>query len=225
MHYQTAARFQSRQGLAAVALSTLCAAASICHGETIPYGDFAGDHVNFFGVTETHGQTGVAFFGVPSVAGDSLSTQNANFSLLGEDGDFLFLESRLTMEVRAHPGEMINSVTISESGSFAAIGADAVSSVVALAWVDAGGGLLSETFDRTHNGSGSGTWNGSMTFSFAPATSVLITLDNQLFVSSEIDGMASINKAPLSIDIGIVPAPGTLAILGLGTLGMRRRVR
>jgi hypothetical protein len=190
-----------------------------------PYGDFVGDNVEFLDVTEGSPDPG-PFYDFPSPVGDSLVFPATGFQSESLNGGMEFLDSRLTMTIDANPGELISSISVFESGSYVTTGVpgrDSVASVSAIAFVDAGGDIFSDSFNLEWEGDDSGNWQASFTISFDPTDSVQFTLDNQLFTSAVSGFSAYVDKQNITVTANVVPAPGVLALLGLSGLAVRRR--
>ncbi len=213
-------------GLSLFVAAGALAIASVAHAGDINYGDFVTDNMFFTNVTESNTDN-TGLFGFPGVdsAGDGLIFPGTGFQSLSFNGGVDFLDGRLTFTVTADPGQFIESITIAESGSFANSGVTAISSVQTIAFVESGGDLYSDTFGQNWNGDSAGDWQDSLTINFAATTSIVLTLDNRLFTSADADDQAYIDKQNISIHVNMVPVPGTLAVLSLAGLGVRRRTR
>jgi hypothetical protein len=199
------------------ALSISCAASA----GVINYGDFVGDNVGFFDVTEQSTDPG-PLYGFPSPMGDSLEFPGTGFQSSSSGGGSNLLEGRLTMEIVANPGELISSITVTESGAYSNVG-DSTSSVSAIAFAETADGLFDGGFMSQWEDDVAGDWQASFTIAFDPTESVMFTLDNQLFTSAGADWSAYIDKQNITIAVNVVPAPGVLALLGLSGLAVRRR--
>lgn len=180
------------------------------HADVIPYGDFAGDTVNFIGVTEISAEDG-ALYGAPTVDGDSLNfLLPPGFISQSEDGGVDFIDGRLTFMVEAMDGFLINSISVDEFGGYFNFGEGSFSSVTGIAFVQIGDLVLDASFlfsdEATGNDPSFGPWSDGLSIEFDPTESITFFFDNQLFTTAADGGAAFIDKKDIKISVGTVPA-------------------
>ena len=207
---------------------------SSLHADLINYGDFSGDTVDFFQVTENSVEMG-ALYGAPTVNGNTLEyllPGPVGFQSTSNDGDSVGLTGNLTFSVEAQDGFLISSISLEEFGTYFNFGDGSTSSVAAVMQVIAGGNNLMDLFSFTDlsDGVSVGAWMDDLTINFAPTDQIIFNLDNTLFTSSVVGGSSSINKDGITISVGTVPAipepaSGMLLLGGIcfGLVSRRRR--
>jgi len=106
-----------------VSLMVCALATSSAPAASMNWGDFVGDTVIFFDVTETNGEPAL-LFSMPSIAGDTLEVDPVNFFSEVDPGPGSDVtDSTLTTVVKALPGNRIDNLMVSEAGDFTLIGA------------------------------------------------------------------------------------------------------
>ncbi|MEQ1663456.1 MAG: FxDxF family PEP-CTERM protein [Thiobacillus sp.] len=76
-------------------------------------------------VTYQYDDAVVGLFGLPTLAGDSLTFTPTNFKALSSDGQFTNVNSTINVQIFAHTGYTFPGVTVQESGDYYLIGSDA----------------------------------------------------------------------------------------------------
>ncbi len=215
-------------------LTVLVAAAVIANptqADVVCYPDLSGDNVLFQDIVESSMEVG-PLYGNPTVSGDQISFPAAGFAVQSINGDISFMNGRLDMTIRAKPGQLIDSLTFEEFGSFFLQGPDAtaISSAVAMLTADGTNLFGSMTLDTSMPGSDA--WNETMTINFDPTDEVRLVYDSRLFAAAGLGSVAFIDKGGINISVGsfaAVPEPASCSLLGLllvaGCYKCRRRTR
>ena len=200
--------------------------------------------VDFLEFAESSWTDPGATYGEPSNADDELIFW-PGFTAVSSGGDSDLTDVRLKMEVQAHEGHGINTISISETGAYmffgtgtAATNARALIPLATLSILEVDGNLIS-AIDVNAGWSGVsyqlpgdtfGGWSGGLTIDVAGGlvgtayagglvTRVGFAFNNALYTQSEIGTTAFIDKKKVSIGVDtVVPEPGTMALLGVGAL-------
>jgi hypothetical protein len=182
-------------------------------------------------------------------------TPTAQFTATSSDGHsndpddsnsaFAISEGQLTQVLITNPAGL-GLITIGETGHYnlksfggiANVGASATSTLTFVNGPQAGntltqvldlnGATAGQDLDVTQTGVGTiadTNWTGSTTFNAGTATSVILTLDNDLSAFSQSGTLAVISKNRVDISVGAVPEPTTAALLGVDALIFARRRR
>lgn len=216
------------------------------NADMISYGNFTGDSVSFFGVTENTLMPGLPPYGAPTVSGNEMV-----FDMLGlvrqADGDpctpfpvMSFMNGHLSMNVQADPGNVLQSVEIRIGGSHSVFGPDsfARANLTADARDSVSGNLVSgmalfQSAPTIGFDVNDGPWSATLTLLLDSVSAVDFDLNSQLmaFAGTAGYGNGFINADFLSIkfnaSIVAVPEPGSAFMLvgGFGFLFTRNRRR
>lgn len=197
----------------------------------VPWSNPNGSGTNF---QWANGGSRNGLFGSPTlVNGDTFVFFPSGFRAQSVGGGSNLVEDRLEFELYAAPGFNITNIRISEFGDYGVIGEGSS--------VSAGGSLIVTNLDNfdvatnaivTQPGSpiteeGFGNWRGDAAVELVGWSRVKVIVDNDLIAISGQGGIAYIEKKVFGsgISIQIVPAPGSLALVGLGGMMMLRRRR
>ena len=176
-------------------------------------------------------------FGSPTlVGGDTFVFFPSNYRAQAVNGQTVEVEDRLEFDLFVHTGYKLTGIQISEYGDYGVLGNGSYVS-------DNGGLFLTNTQNfavasgqiTTNPGSpittqGFGNWNGTASVTIDPNqgdwTQIHFVLDNNLTAFAADGGLAYIEKKVFGsgIIITLVPAPGSMALAGMGgLLALRRR--
>jgi hypothetical protein len=227
-------------------------------GTPINYGNLIGDNVLYKSIIEDSSTDPTPLFGAPSISGDSLLFNPVSFGSSSGNGAFDITDGTLTSTLEAFSGNVIEKLLFAERGDYTLAGngtANTNATVAAIMFiritkadyhaitpVTGNVSMLFSPSDGTYNlVDDRGTlvpWYGSLAVDLTAmlagagvsgrATSVDITLDNQLMTFSEPGTLAYIKKKEaegISIT-AIVPEPSTFALLAIGAISLlayRRR--
>lgn len=172
-------------------------------------------------------------FGSPTlVGGDTFVFFPSGFRAQSTNGNSVIVGDRLEFDLFAAPGFQVSGIRINEYGDYGVVGEGSS--------VSAAGSLIAtnlDTGDTQFNAlvtnpaspitSGFGNWSGTEALDFVGWTRLHVVIDNDLIAISGRNGAAFIEKKVFStgFSITLVPAPGSAALLGLGTLAAFRRRR
>jgi hypothetical protein len=186
-------------------------------------------------IEETNGSiiVGYTYYGGVGTSGEALTFEANNFRV-ESFGGVEAVDARVSFTVTAKPGQLIDSVTVTEGGRAAAFGEGSFVDVHTggFALIDGNlSGSESDSYSLAAPAVGLATdfWELSYTFNFEPTDEVSISLDNALFAFAipEPNGYAFIDKKGFIINVGTVPEPSSaLALLfasGAGVCVRRRR--
>lgn len=208
----------------------------------INYGDYFGSNIDFIQVTEDSSTEtpGTPVFGAPTLSGNALLWFPTTYSSFSQNGSADSTNGVLTVSLRSRPGEFIKSVTISEIGDYSLSGvgtastfASVSSSMFAFApqnGINYGGALTvtpKATFIRPIDSAGPWTAKRVIDVTGLGITQLDLTFSSTLSTGSESGTTAFIQKKQIggpTLRIE-VPAPGSLALVGLGGLAALRRRR
>ena len=217
---------------------SLFATQSTLHADII-YGDFMSDTVNFTSVREIN-EDGVALYGAPDIAGDTLTFGADGFiSNSVSNNNIDVLDGRLSFSLQAKPGFIIDSIDFQEFGSFTVVGDQSISSVRADGFATVGGtitggSLLVEEFGVSAPVSNSGQYIEGFTIDFSDTTGVVrFDVDNRLNTAAFNSGgntnsSAFIDKKGVVITVNTIPAvpepsSAVVSLLAFGLISVRRR--
>lgn len=198
----------------------------------IPWSNPSGSAISF---DWSNGGSDTGLFGSPIVVGDTFRFFPAAFRAQATSGGADIKYDRLEVTLLAKPGFNFTEIRITERGDYGIVGAGGQVSV--------SGTMFLNDLDlpRTKTGdlvtspgspitSGTGSWTGDaavdVTTDVPKWTRLKLILNNNLVAIAGPSGVAFIEKkvGDLAVDIDILPAPGSLALLGLAALsGSRRR--
>lgn len=195
----------------------------------VPWSNTNGVATNFdwFGGGSDHG-----LFGSPVlVGGDTFVFFPNNFRAQTVNGGADIKADRLTVELLAHLGQRFDRISITEFGDYGIGGAgSSVQASMALFLTDLNNFRVEHTNQTySNNVAGLGNWSLGATIDLnvhGPDWNHLqLVLDNNLIaISGGPGGFAFIEKKVQGIIIR-VPAPGSMALIGLGGLAVIRRRR
>lgn len=187
----------------------------------IVYGNFPGSTVDYLGVQEESStDPGTGKFGPPTVAGDAMDFNPAAFAASSSGLASDTTDSNLQFMVKAHPGQGINGIFLTEAGdtSLSGLVGEAQTTVGAVITGEivelniggvptpvsinlpplAMGFTPKDNFKLSVDGAGSKGWSGStlldLTGHAGPVTKVNISMDNTLTASSVAGTSAFIQK-------------------------------
>jgi hypothetical protein len=209
------------------AVLVMLVAARTAPADIIDYGDFFGDNVTFYNVTESSAEVG-QLFGPPTVAGDMLSFNAFNFSSQAANGTFDFVDGRLTMTITADPGKFITSLSLTEFGAYFMVGDEVLAIASALGAVTIGDDVYPGSFFFSEDTAGADVWVDGFTINFPAATEIKFTFDNILFTQAGLGDFSFIDKKGVFITVTTVPEPTSIILCGvmgggLVFVGVRRR--
>lgn len=229
------------------AATALALAASAALAAPIPYGDFSGTDVDFLKVTENSLTDAPPLFGMPTVAGNTLTFSPTNFVASSSGGGIDLTDGLLTTLVMATGGAPILSVDFAEAGLYTLSGGGTsdtqavVATPVFLTVLQIDNANVTPfTIQGTLNASPSGgtfdlvndpgvnvPWNSNLTIDVASAlaarnlsgnaTKIQLSLDNTLIAASQARTAAWIGKDEVTITVN-TPEPSSLALAACGAL-------
>lgn len=188
--------------------------------------------------TWSNGGSATGQFGSPTlVGGDTFLFSPAGFRAQSAGGGSASISDTLEFDLDAGAGAYFSQIAISELGDYGVIGA-AGGSVSASGMLTVNDRASSASFSGalvTTPGapitSGTGSWQGTATATLPglsnPLTRIHVRLTNDLVAISVPGSIAFIEKKVVgsSVALQILPAPSSLALLGLGGLAVSRRRR
>lgn len=244
--------FEPSRRLTALTFIALIAFASNAQA-TVIYGDYVGTDVTFNDVkeTSTYGPSTEELFEAPTVVGNQLLFFPSNFSANSVDGVSDFTGSQLQTLITSNGAlDIIEELSFTEFGDtdLAGLGTAATGTyiglsgfVTVLANLDGpiapvvipftGTFSPTDTYTLTDN-PGTTVFSGGFLVdiaSYVPdATSVMLSMDNDLFAFSELGTASSIQKKVANgpaVAVAVVPEPTTALLVGAGfaALALRRR--
>ena len=175
-------------------------------------------------------------YGAPSAgAGNELVFPMPGFSASAANSSSDITSGALELTFDADPGKRIDTISLSEAGSY---------NIVGDAGVTAAGTMTVRYFDELTQqletiaapilmmtdpvggfpveGAGAGTWQGSSLIDLGAlgidTTHVILALDNSLIASAGPDASAQISKDAFAINVTTIPEPASLALMGLGAM-------
>ena len=209
----------------------------------IVYGDFTSDTVEFINVREIN-LDNEALYGAPlSTNEDTLSLgANGFISNSVSNNSLDVLDGRLSFDVQARPGFLIDSITVQEYGSFTVVGDQSAASVRADGFATVNnnvtlGSLLVEEFGPAAPFQNSGPYSEEFTISgLATGGVVRFDVDNRLSTAAfntggNTNSSAFIDKKGFNVVVNTIPATAAVpepasavvSLLAFGLLSVRRR--
>jgi hypothetical protein len=232
----------------ATIVAVVATAATAASAAPIVYGNFSGTTVHYLGVTEAPtgllGPSATPFFGAPTLAGDALAFNPANFGVSSSNGGIDFKDSTLTTTIRAKPGFNINAIEFAETGDYTLAGfgtlatAATVNAALFLQIIELDGISVNPiqiatnlsfspsggTYDLVNDAGAGVIWNGFVSVDLdaaianagrsGSATALLFSLNNTLVVTSE-QGTVSFLKKKAANGVTITTIVPEPASLGL----------
>jgi hypothetical protein len=208
----------------AAAVLSLVMAASAYGGA---WTNAAGSATNY---SWANGQDANGLFGGPvSQAGDDLFF-NLDFSVAaGDPAQY----DMMSVDLTANPGKKFGLIRFYFAGSLAVLAGSSVSSTSTMAIHDipnniwyAGGPYSTTPYTFPLGGDADGSWSGLMAYDLSvaalDATAIHLDITQTLSALGDL-AMIDIQQGDLRLEIQMIPEPGTLALLGLGVLGLLRR--
>lgn len=219
----------SRGGsIAAIALVGTAGAASAQVAWSNPAG--AG---SFF--TWANGESGLGLFGNPTLfGGNTFIFTPPAFTAASTNGTAGVVTDQVKVRLTANPGQRFTQIRVSELGNWSITGIGSVQASGTLFLTDLNAFRAPAVQNITPNPAmpistaGSGGWSGTSVIDLASIpgpdwTSLQLVFTNTVQANTGASSNASIQKTQVKIEV--LPAPGALAILGLGGLIMARRRR
>lgn len=199
---------------------------------TLVYEGGMGDTVRF-GLIEESSNTRVPLYGEPTIVGDMLVFNPADFESKSENGDADITDGRLAVMVWAKPGHRITGIWIDEFGDYSLVGAPVLAGAGSTAFVTGDHGLeVGTAMFADDEGLDIATpWDLSYGVRVPDSGKISIVLDNTLTTLAGEVSAAFIKKKGFKLTVHtVVPEPGSLILVGLGGLGLavvglRRRSR
>jgi hypothetical protein len=170
------------------------------------------------------------------------------FNIKAQDGGFDFIDGQLTTTISANAGSGIDTVTLRENGDYSLFGTGSAATQASVALslaslkIDAVNGVgitpiivsLSSTltYNLVDNAGLGSLWSITLPVNIdsilaqngikGEATLISLTFDNSIYAYSEITSGAFISKKSAEVDVATssVPEPSTLALLGVGGIGL-----
>lgn len=213
-------------------LLLLCALPDRSVADVTNYESFEGDTVVFGGIQETSTTSDGAVYGAPNGSGDAISFTPFGFSGFS-DGELAFQEGRLSVDLTANDGYLIQSIEILEESSFFMFGDDSMVMSNMLGVANADGVLYSDSTSNEMHGNnfaGGNSFQSGFQIELPDVQSATFVLDSQIFAAAlgEFD-LASISKDALVVRVTTVPVSGVpeptttglLMVLGIGFVSRR----
>lgn len=199
----------------------------------VPWSNPTGTAMSF---SWSGGGSDTGLFGSPTIVGDTFRFFPAAFRAQATSGGADIKYDRLEVTLEALPGFNFTEIRITERGDYGIVGAGGQVSVSGTMF------LNDLVLPRTKTGdlattpgspitSGAGAWQGAAAVDVSGDvpkwTKLKLILNNNLIAIAGPSGVAFIEKkvGDLAVDIEILPAPGSLALLGLAGLATARRRR
>jgi hypothetical protein len=204
-----------------LAVGLLTFAARGVSAAPIVYGNFLGSTVDYLGVQEeSSSDPGTGKFGVPTVTGDAMDFNPQAFAASSSGAASDITDSNLQFMVKAHPGQGIDGILLSEAGdtTLSGLAGEATTTVGAvitgeIVELNIAGVLTpvsinlpplqmgfnpKDEFKLSVDGAGTIGWTGSALVNLigqaGAVTKVNISLDNSLSAASQLGTSAFIQK-------------------------------
>ncbi len=228
-----------RTFMLACAVSAL--AVSGARATPINYGDFLGagpGQFDFLQVTEDSSTDATPLFDAPMHLVNKLVFTPLSFAASTSGGGSDQTDGQLTLNIRAAAGEFLQYIILRETGDASLLGqgtngtSAAISAMLSVINITPGGSgpyaaimNLSPGSPYQLPGDSFVEFQGSAVINLTGLgiSEIQLTLDNELFASSETGTTSIIQKKTVSIEHSHVPEPATLAILALGGAALLRR--
>lgn len=213
----------------------LCAIPDLGVADLIDHGSVVGDTVFFGDIQEISNTYDGAVYGAPAGSGDTLSFTPFGFSGF-TDGGVDFHEGRMSVNINANEGYLIQAIEIAEASSFFFFGEDSMVMSNTLGVASANGEIFSNSSSSEMHGdafTGGNDFETIFSVELPDVESATFVLDSQVFAAAlgEFD-VASISKDALVVRVITVPTagipePGMAGLFAIGALAlvMARRVR
>lgn len=225
------------------ALCLVCAVAGAAQAQPVNYGDFLGgpDSFDFLQVTEDSSSDATPLYGAPIALPDRLRFLPLTFTSAASSGVTTTTHGELTMVVRAAPGFLLSSITISELADVTLLGSGSAATFADIAGdvslLDLTPGTHGTIADSLVYSPGNPyalplsfvEVEGGVTFDLSTLgiSELRLTLDNLLTTASETGTSSLIQKKSIDIlaTVSLIPEPATAALLAAGALLLARRRR
>lgn len=221
-------------------MTVLAVATSIANAAPINYGDFVGlnpGEVDFLQVRENSITDPTPLFDAPLRIGNRLQFSPLSFASFAANGMADTTSGTLSMRIRADVGQFLRQIIIRESGNATLLGAGNAATAATinglLTITDIDPGILATLTDQLSvTPSAPYVLPGTNFVQFATETiidltglgvrEVIFNFNNNLQTTSQLGTTSYIEKQSITI---IVPEPGTMSLLLIGSLVVLRRGR
>ena len=186
--------------------------------DIIRYSDVNGEHVNFVEITEfSRGRS--EMFGQPEANSDSISMPAFGFNATA-CGGLDFHQGLLELTIEAKPGQLIDSIELSEFGSYFQFGELTDIQVHTSAFVEIHGEVFDADSVFANAGEANGNWNQSFQIRFPATDRLRLVVDSQMLAFAGSDQVAFIDKTGMTVRVSTVSVPEPEVVTGLASFAL-----